>query len=250
VVTRRPGAAIAPVKKHKLSDEVIARLETAIRDGTYPPGAALPAERELMALFEVGRPSVREALYALQKRGLIRIAAGQRAKVIPPSPRHLIDEMGSSARLLLDQPEGVDHFEQARLALEIFLTLYACDHAGADDLARLAAALDANEAAIGRPEAFIASDVAFHRVLAELPGNPIFLALHDAVVEWIIHERPLLRNTAANNRRSHHQHGAILEAIRRRDALAAITAMRVHLGDAKQRYSTAAAPARSGGADR
>lgn len=234
---RRAGAHLAPVRKRKLSDDVIERLEAAIRDGSYPEGSTLPSERELMALFEVGRPSVREALFALQKRGLVQLGAGEKPKVTRPSPRHLLDELGSSARLLLEEPSGLDHFEQARLALEIYLVTYACTHADADDLARLEAAVAANGAAIGQGESFIATDVAFHRVLTEMTGNPIFLAMHDAIVEWIIHVRPVRLNTEDNNRASHAQHRAILDTIRRRDTLAAIAAMRNHLGDSHARYS-------------
>lgn len=232
---------LAPVRKRKLSDEVVERLETAIRSGAYPVGASLPSERELMALFAVGRPSVREALFALQKRGLVQLGAGERPKVTRPSPRLVLDELGSAARLLLDQPSGLDHFEEARLALEIYLVAHACDHADDEDFLRLEAALAANSAAIGQAEAFIATDVGFHRVLTEMTGNPIFLAMHDAIVEWIIHERPLLLNTAANNVRSHAQHRAILDAIRARDLVGAIAAMRAHLGDSRARYSPAPA---------
>lgn len=235
--TRRVATELGPVRKRKLSDDVVERLEAAIRAGTYPTGASLPSERELMALFAVGRPSVREALFTLQKRGLVQIGAGERPKVTRPSPRHLLDELGSSARLLLDQPAGLDHFEQARLALEIYLVTHACRHGSEADFDRLEAALAANEATIGQAEAFIASDVGFHRVLTEMTGNPIFRAMHDAIVEWIIHERPLLLNTAENNVRSHAQHREILDALRRRDLLAAIDAMSRHLGDARARYS-------------
>ena len=244
---RRVGGPMAPVRKRKLSDDVVERLEAAIRDGTYPAGDSLPSERELMALFEVGRPSVREALFALQKRGLVQLGAGERPKVTRPSPRHLLDELGSTARLLLDQPAGLDHFEQARLALEIYLVSYACAHADDGDFARLEAALDANEAAIGRGGMFIATDVAFHRVLTELPANPIFLAMHEAIVEWIIHVRPVRLNTADNNRCSHAQHRIILDAIRRRDLIAAIDAVRDHLGDSHARYSNRSATASLGG---
>ena len=235
---RRGGAHLGPVRKRKLSDDVVERLEAAIRDGTYREGESLPSERELMALFEVGRPSVREALFALQKRGLVQLGAGEKPKVTRPSPRLLLDELGSAARILLDEPAGLDHFEQARQALEIYLVTHACAVADEADFARLEAAVEANGAAIGKGEAFIATDVAFHRVLTELTGNPIFLAMHDAIVEWIIHVRPVRLNTEDNNRASHAQHRAILDAIRRRDLVAAIAAMRDHLGDARERYSS------------
>lgn len=230
-------AVLGPVRKRKLSDQIVERLEAAIRNGTYKPGATLPPERELMALFGVGRPSVREALFALQKLGLVQLGSGERPRVLRPSPRHLLNELGSTARHLLEQPDGLDHFEQARLAMEVFLVTHACSYATPDDLARLRAALAANEAAIGTGADFVATDVAFHRVLAEMPRNPIFVAMHDAFVEWIINERPILPNVESNNRKSHAGHTAIVEAIENRDVAGAVAAMTVHLGDARARYA-------------
>ncbi len=233
----RESGSLGPVRRRKLSDQIVERLEAAIRKGAYQPGSSLPPERELMALFGVGRPSVREALFALQKMGLVQINSGERPKVLRPSPRHLLNELGSTARQLLEQPNGLDHFEQARLALEVFLVTHACDYAGEDEMARLREAVKANEAAIGQGPAFVTTDVAFHRVLAEMPGNPIFVAMHDAIVEWIINERPILPNVEANNRKSHADHVAILAAIERRDMTEAVAAMTKHLGDARLRYS-------------
>jgi DNA-binding FadR family transcriptional regulator len=238
-------AVLGPVRKRKLSDQIVERLEAAIANGTYKPGALLPPERELMALFGVGRPSVREALFALQKMGLIQLGSGERPRVVRPSPRHLLNELGTTARRLLEEPDGLDHFEQARLALEIFLVTHACHYATADDMAALRAALAANEAAIGAGPDFVATDVAFHRVLAAMPRNPIFIAMHDAVVEWIINERPIQPNVAANNRKSHADHVAIVEAIARRDMPAAVDVITKHLNDARVRYTAGRPPSRN-----
>jgi DNA-binding FadR family transcriptional regulator len=233
----RSNAKLGPIPKRKLSDEVLARLESAIRNGTYAPGSSLPPERELMALFGVGRPSVREALYSLQKLGLVQIVSGERPKVLRPSPKHLLNELGSTAKHLLEQPDGLRHFEQARLALELFLVRFACQAASDAQIEHLAEALRANERAIGRQAEFVATDVAFHRVLAEMPGNPIFIAMHDAVVEWIIDQRPPLEDPEPNNRMSFAGHVAVFQAVTARDAEAATKAMQQHLGDAYNRYA-------------
>ena len=47
-------------------------LEQMIRRREFGEGEQLPSERELMAFFNVGRPSVREALAALKRKGLCR----------------------------------------------------------------------------------------------------------------------------------------------------------------------------------
>lgn len=104
--------------RKKLSDEVRLKLEEMIRDEIYPLGATLPSERDLMELFGVGRPSIREALYALERMGLVKVSTGERAKVTRPTPDHFLSSLAGAARMLLGHPEGVANFEQARLFLE------------------------------------------------------------------------------------------------------------------------------------
>lgn len=228
------------ITKRKLSDQVVERLEADIRDGVYAVGSHLPSERELMALYAVGRPSVREALFLLQRMGLVRIASGERALVTRPAPEHLLSELSGVARYLLETPEGVDHFEQARLFLEVGLVRYAADHATGAQIEGLRDALERNCAAIGQGRPFRTTDVAFHRMLAEIPGNPIFTALHDAVVDWLIVQRPPVPDPEVNNKDSHTGHAAIFQAIADRDPAAAARAMELHLGNARKRYSTPA----------
>ena len=62
-----------PLARKKLSEMVEEELEQMIRRGEFGEGGQLPSERELMAFFNVGRPSVREALAALKRKGLVQI---------------------------------------------------------------------------------------------------------------------------------------------------------------------------------
>lgn len=71
---------VAPIRRRKLSEEVAERIEALIAGGTYPRGTLLPPERELMQLFGIGRPSIREALFALSRMGLVTISSGERAR--------------------------------------------------------------------------------------------------------------------------------------------------------------------------
>ena len=62
-----------PFKKTVLYEEVARQLKQAIFDHHYQPGDRLPPERELCQIFNVGRPTVREALRTLSVMGLIDI---------------------------------------------------------------------------------------------------------------------------------------------------------------------------------
>ena len=225
-----------PIRRSKIYQEVARRLEGQIIGGELQPGDVLPSERELMERHSVGRPAVREALLSLQKAGMIATQNGERARVVRPSAVGLIGELGSAARYLLNQSDGIRQFQQARLFLEVGLVRHAALLATDDDRKRLSDAYAANEAALHDMALFARTDVAFHYVLAEIPRNPIFVALHAALAEWLTEQRSstLLRRGAA--RKALRSHRMILRAIEARQVDAAEAAMRQHLEEVAELY--------------
>ena len=75
------------IERKKLSDQVTALLEDEIVRGVRQVGEQLPSEREMMRQFGVGRPAIREALFALQKKGMVQVVSGTRARVTLPLRR-------------------------------------------------------------------------------------------------------------------------------------------------------------------
>lgn len=177
------------VEKQKLSDQVAALLEREIVTGERKIGEQLPSERALMQLFGVGRPTIREALYSLQRKGLVGLRSGTRARVTEPTPDGIVNEISGAARHFLEQPRGQEFFQEARTFFEVGLVRFAAERASADDLRKLEDALAANRDALGNRERFKDTDIAFHYVLAEIPGNPIFPAIHNAMVQWLTDQR-------------------------------------------------------------
>ncbi len=218
-----------PIPRRRLSDEVLARLEGMIHAGEFVPGDQLPSEREMMERFGVGRPSVREALYSLRKMGLVAISSGERARVTKPTPETLLNGLDGAARHLLANREGERHFQEARLFFEVGLARYAAEHADDDDIGRLEAALAANRRALNDRAAFERTDVAFHYVLAEIPRNPVFMAIHEAVVAWLTGQRTMSLRNKGVERMAYDWHAAIFEAVRARHPDRAEQAMREHL---------------------
>jgi len=62
---------------------VFDRLLSDIVTGTYPPGARLPAERDLSRLLGASRPTLREALRRLGEWGMVRPRRGSGVEVRP-----------------------------------------------------------------------------------------------------------------------------------------------------------------------
>lgn len=229
------AAADGPIRPRKLYEQVLARIEAAIYDGRYAPGDQLPSERELMEAYGVGRPSVREALFALQRMGLVAVNSGERARVRQPTPESLVSELSGPARHFLAQQDGVRHFQQARVFLEVALARHAAEHAAARDIEGLAGALEANRRAIGN-ESFQRTDVAFHYVLAQMPRNPIFTALHGAMAEWLLEQRTVSLRARGAARAAYRAHARIYETIAAKDSEAAEAAMRDHLAETEAFY--------------
>ena len=65
---QRPGA---------LYRQVAAAIRDAIASGEYPPGAPLPSEAQLIARYQVSRPTVRNAVSALRSEGLLEVIHGK-----------------------------------------------------------------------------------------------------------------------------------------------------------------------------
>jgi DNA-binding FadR family transcriptional regulator len=221
--------ALRPIRRRKVSDEAALRLEAMIRDGVFPEGALLPPERELMKMFGVGRASIREALYGLGRMGLVQVRTGERPLVTRPTPEKLITELSGVARHFLAGSGGPEHFQEARALFEIGVARLAAARASSGDIERLKRALAANSAARGDIARFERTDVAFHYVLALITQNPIFVAVHDALVEWLTSQRTISLRAPRAEETAFEAHRQIFEAVAAKNPERAATAMEDHL---------------------
>lgn len=238
-----------PIRRRKVSDEAALRLETMIRDGTFPEGALLPPERELMRMFGVGRGSIREALYGLGRMGLVEVRTGERPLVTRPTPQKLLTELSGAARHFLAGADGPEHFQEARALFEIGVARLAAIRASAGDVELLRRALAANSAARGDIARFERTDVAFHYVLAQITKNPIFTAVHEALVEWLTSQRTISLRAPGAEETAFESHRKIFGGVAANDPAAAAFAMDEHLRSVADliRIATEAESAAAGG---
>lgn len=203
--------------------------------GELAPGDRLPSERELMSAFGVGRGSVREALFALQKMGLVALSPGERAHVIRPTARALVRELSGAARQLLAAPEGVRHFQEARQLLECALAREAATRATPAGLQALHDAMEAHRTARDRQKA-IAADVLFHYRIAEMSANPVLSALHAALGEWLREQRATSVQMPGAKQAAAAAHRLVYDAIAAGRPDAAARAMGGHLDEVEAFY--------------
>lgn len=220
-----------PVERKKLSERVEEELEQMIRQGEFAEGDPLPSERDLMAAFGVGRPSIRDALSSLARKGLVKISSGERTRVTRPSPDTIISELSGMSKDFLTQPNGIKYFDQMRQFFESSLVRYAAEHATDAQIDELEAALELNKTSVDIESQFKKTDINFHRVIATIPGNPIFLAIHQALVDWVIAIRPDKKDPTKLNQKSYGDHLEIVQLIKARDVEGADMALKKHLQD-------------------
>ena len=225
----------APIKRRRLSDQVSAQIQVRIASGELRSGDKLPPERELAETFGVSRGAVREALRSLERSGLVSLQAGARGGAfIGEGDPSLI---GDSFRNLYQLGSvSLDELTEARLWLASTVVRIACARATDSDLDALTANVDEAEELIkaGRFEEKIDVQIEFHNLLASTTRNAVMAMLMGAVME-------VMRDFAHAAGGERHDltikaRRRLLDALRKRDADEAVTAMTEHLENLRLRY--------------
>lgn len=215
-----------PVESRRLYQQIADQIRDLIDRGGFEPGTRLPPERDLATQLGVSRPSLREALIALDVEGRVEVRGGSGVYVsaaLPGTPSSRTAAMGDSPSQLME----------ARSVIEGEIVTLACARAAPEPLARLREILKGMGAAIDRRRARVDLDRQFHLTLAEMSGNAVLSRL----VEELFDERhsPIsakMRSRFESTRTwkaALKEHEAILQAVEARDPIAAQAAMRAHL---------------------
>ncbi len=208
--------------------EIAAILESRIQSGEVSPGEPLPTERALCEEFATSRPTVREALLLLQGRGYVSLETGRRPRASLPTLDGILSSAATHISSLLGDAESGAHLEQMRQFIEAAAARIAAGRATSIQLHQIKSALDRNQDAIDTDK-FAESDIAFHRAIVTVVGNPIILKLHDMFVSSMLANRPARRSDGGSDGISYEEHLAIYEAIVAGDAMAAAELTDRHL---------------------
>lgn len=221
-MSRKFGA----VAKSTLADEVAQRVAEMIRDGTYEPGDRLPAISEMADRFEVGHPTLREALKKLEVLGSVEIKHGSGVYVKSNQDILLMSNpifAGEVSRgMLLDLIE-------ARMPIETKSVTGAARNATEEDITRLEKLLQRAENNLDDGEMLTKMNMAFHREIAVTSGNVVMAQVLEVLANLFEKEQRTLLDIHGSRKEDHDEHVAILEAIREGDEELAEQRMREHL---------------------
>jgi len=219
-----PG--VEPIKSARIYEEIVRQVKQLIAAGRLKSGDRLPPERDLAEKFVVSRTSVREALRALESRGLIEIRAGDGAFVRDISVETLIEPL---ALVILPHREAVGELFEARRLLEPAIATLAARRATPEEIAAMERILDAQGKEVAEGRTGVAQDAAFHAALAGSAHNRAISRIVNALMDLLTQSREESLQTPGRPARSHRDHLRILEAIRRRDEMAAHRTVLDHL---------------------
>lgn len=220
------------VDNRRLYQQIADQIRAFIDKGNYTPGTRLPPERDLAQQLGVSRPSVREALIALEIEGSVEVRMGAGVYVCSVAQR--------KPQALATMGESPIELMQARAAIEGTVVQLACAKATPEALAALRQILDNMLAAMAQDRSPLVYDRQFHQTIAAMTGNAVL----ERMVGELFDERhsPIAARVSAHSESGQtwatalQEHEAILRALENRDVLAAQTALRMHLLASEQRW--------------
>lgn len=231
------------IEPRRLYRQIADQIRALVRAGEFVAGARLPPERDLARQLGVSRPSVREALIALEVEGLVEVRIGSGIYVLGPSVRADGDEAtgGGHGAGTIDAAAGPFELMRARYTVESECAALAAKSAKKAQIIAIDEAIDVMEGEFAHETQPISGDRLFHLRVAEATGNGALVA----VVKMLWEERlgPLYQ------RLEHHydtpglwtaamaEHRAVLKAIAEHDAAGARAAMQRHLNKAYKRFN-------------
>ena len=207
----------------KLYRQVADSITAAIKSGKYRPGARLSSERDLAAAFKVSRPTIREAMIALEIRGLVEARHGSGIYVTAHPP----------AQFGADLDIGAFELTEARRLFEGEAAALAATIITDEQLQELESILQDMVRENERRQKGEMADRRFHVAIARATRNSAITAVIENL--WDMrYNSPLCAHMLDRARRVGVQpriseHRRILAALRKHDAKAARRAMRDHL---------------------
>jgi len=229
------GASIEPLEREqRLYERVVEKILELISSGSWKPGFRLPPERELSEAFGVSRTVVREAIKALEARGVLESATGSGVSV-RLADFNMVSRSLQTYMQLTNQVDFEIRLNEVRRVLEVELVALAASRATPEQKSQLRQVCEQMRAGDKTAQQMAELDFRLHVTLAEATQNDLFKILLAPLIDqlrdhiiltWEDFPRPV--NLVFD------QHEAIVAAVESGDAEAARQAMIKHLAFSRE----------------
>ena len=231
-----------PLVTESLAKQIAENIREAIVKGSLKVDERLPTEEELAARFEVSRPTIREALKRFAAQHLIRSRRGPTGGtfVNRPSQDEVRLNLTNAMTLLVGMGEfNLADIAETRQGLETLCCRLAAERRTDAHLVALAVELDIQRDPALSDVDFCASDVRFHRVLADATDNALLKFIVLTVIDALQPVANMVVYQFRERQRLVSQHESILAALQARDADSAIAALNEQIADLGEKYAQA-----------
>jgi GntR family transcriptional regulator, transcriptional repressor for pyruvate dehydrogenase complex len=218
------------IRRPKVYEEVAKQLERLILEN-LKVGDKLPSERELADTLQVSRSSIRDAIRGLELMGLVEPRQGAGTIVRERPAESTVNPFSNALRR---RQERVSELLDFRKMLEPPLAARAATHASPDEVSEMEEILHRQAEKLSLGEIAIAEDAEFHYSIALASGNSVVLKVIDILMDLLRDTRERSLQVPGRQEKSLAGHRRILNAIKRRDAEAAKSAMRRHIEDVEE----------------
>jgi GntR family transcriptional repressor for pyruvate dehydrogenase complex len=221
---------IQQVRAHEyVADQI--RRHIALR--LIPPGESLPSERELTAMFGVGRPTIQLALRLLEHDHLVETRRGRAGGTFVSQPAE--DSLVKEELILrtLRRRKEIGELLELRRLLEPGISSLAAQSRRKHDLAVMRRQLLGMAEAATEPD-YMRFDTQFHLAVAHATGNRRFASAIEEFRAELNDVISLLPESDTWHGRISGEHEAIFAAVEARDPKAAEDAMDRHVASSDQ----------------
>lgn len=221
--------------KTRLHRQLVEVLVSEIASGRYATDELLPREIDLAERYGISRGTVREAIRALEERGVVTVRHGHGAKVAGNASWDILDEAVLGALLRAESGLRVDvlgEVLECRKILEVEAAGLAAKRAGKSEVTAIESALAVMRDAAspgpfskGEADPFLEADLAFHEAVMAAAGNRALHQLTRSVRSSLLAARRPLARPQDRISRAVPEHANVYEAIAGGDAEGAREAM-------------------------
>ena len=226
---------IQSIEPQRLYRQIAEQLRALITSGEFAVGARLPAERDLAKQLGVSRPSVREALIALEVEGWVEVRTG--------SGVYVLDRSGNGSRSDAVAPTEWGPLEliRARAVVEGEIAALAASLARRKDIKAMEQAIATMRVDADAGTLPLDGDRAFHTAVVQACNNVVLTETVQSF--WDSRRGPLFTRLGGyfenveSWRAAIAEHETVLAAIRAHDPAAARSAMQTHMDNSHARFS-------------
>jgi GntR family transcriptional repressor for pyruvate dehydrogenase complex len=226
------------VRRENLSEQVADQVQQLIVQGGLKPGDRLPSERVLGEQIGVSRTVIREAIKALQERGLLKAIDGSGHYVSKMKPEIVAQSI--SLFMTLHERPFRDLLE-VRKSLEVEIAGLASERANDEEIDELDDVLEEMrrrlpkiDSSIKDMEEFVEADLLFHQILAQASKNSLLPLLLTPVTDLLLEfsRKASTLPGAAESAVRYHQN--LLDCVRKKDIQRCREVMYEHMSNAEE----------------